>query len=448
MSEDCLSLNIWTPKGAHAAPVMVWIHGGALAGGSSREAIYDGVQLARRGVVVVSINYRLGVLGYLAHPALSAEQPTGVSGNYGLLDQIEALRWVQRNIAAFGGDPARVTVAGESAGGLSALYLMATPQARGLFSQAIAESSYMVSMPELKQRRLGQPSAEDVGVFLASRLHAPDLAALRAMGASEMTAAAGAAGYFPSGVVDGQVLPRQLVEVFDRGEQAPVPVLAGFNSGEIRSLRVLAPPAPPTPAAYEAIVRARYADLAETYLRIYPSSSPNESTIAATRDGLYGWTAERLVRSQTAQGHSAFFYVFDHGYPAADSLGLHGFHASELPFVFGTISQTPPAWPKPPASPQEARLSAAMVDYWASFVRTGRPTAQGQPDWPAYGAAHAVMDFADAPHPATHLQPGVFELHEEVVCRRRATGTQPWTWNVGLASPTVPPPQPGCGVRP
>ena len=156
MSEDCLSLNVWAPKAAKKAPVFVWIHGGALTTGSSSESVYDGAKIARQGgVVVVSINYRLGVLGWLAHPALSAESPQGLSGNYGLLDQIEALRWVQRNIASFGGDPANVTIAGESAGGLSVMYLMASPPARGLFAKAIAESAYMISMAELKGARYG-----------------------------------------------------------------------------------------------------------------------------------------------------------------------------------------------------------------------------------------------------------------------------------------------------
>ena len=153
MSEDCLSLNIWAPANARNAPVFVWIHGGALVGGSGSEPLYDGAKLAERGIVVVSINYRLGVLGYLAHPALSAESRRNISGNYGLLDQIEALRWVKRNIAAFGGDPANVTIAGESAGALSVMYLMAAPEARGLFAKAIAQSAYMISTPELRSAR-------------------------------------------------------------------------------------------------------------------------------------------------------------------------------------------------------------------------------------------------------------------------------------------------------
>lgn len=444
MSEDCLTLNVWSASGARNEPVFFWIYGGALTGGANREPLYDGKQLAARGLVVVSINYRLGALGWLAHPELSAESPDKVSGNYGLLDQIEALRWVQRNIRAFGGNPSNVTIAGESAGALSVIYLMAAPAARGLFSKAIAESAYMISVPELKQRSFGSPSAEEIGTKLAADLHMKNIAALRAMDASELAMAAPATGYAPWPTIDGHVLMRQLVDVFDRGEQAPVPLLAGFNSGEIRSLRILAPPPPATAAEYEATIRDRYLDLADEFLRLYPSTNMQESIWTTTRDALYGWTAERLVRKQTALGMQSFLYFFDHGYLAADEAGLHAFHASELPYVFGTFDRTPPLWPKVPATPQEKRLSDAMVGYWSSFARTGRPQAANEPDWPALGSKDAYMAFSDAPHPSSHLLPGMYELNEEVVCRRRANRDIPLGWNVGIASPKLPPQTAQC----
>jgi para-nitrobenzyl esterase len=444
MSEDCLTLNIWTPIDARNAPVFFWIYGGALVGGASREPFYDGTRLANQGIVVVSINYRLGVLGWLAHPELSAESPDGVSGNYGLLDQIEALQWVRRNIGSFGGDPSNVTIAGESAGALSVMYLIAAPAARGLFSKAIAESAYMISMPALKQRSFGTPSAEESGTKLAAALHAPNIAALRAMEASKLAEAAPAAMYFPWPTIDGHVLPRQLVDVFDRGEQAPVPLLAGFNSGEIRSLRILAPPPPATASEYEATIRDRYLDLADGFLRLYPSTNLQESIWATTRDALYGWTSERLVRKQTALGQPAFLYLWDHGYPAEEAAGLHAFHASELPYVFGTLDSTPPLWPKIPATPEEKKLSDVMIGYWSSFVRTGRPQAANEPGWPAFGSRGSYMAFADAPHPLEHLMPGMYELNEEVVCRRRANGDIPWGWNVGIVSPKMPPPTEQC----
>ena len=400
MNEDCLTLNIWAPADARNAPVFFWIYGGALTSGASREALYDGARLAARGILVVSINYRLGVLGWLAHPELSAESPGGVSGNYGLLDQIEALRWVRRNVGAFGGDPSNVTIAGESAGALSVMYLMAAPPARGLFSKAIAQSAYLISTPELKQRRFGSEPAEESGTRLAAALHAANLAALRAMDAQALADAAPAAGYAPWGTVDGQILPRQLVDVFDSGEQAPAPLLAGFNSGEIRSLMALAPRPPANAVEYERIIRERYLDLAEEFLKLYPSAKMQESILATTRDALYGWTAERLVRKQAALRVPSFLYFFDHGYPAADSAGLHAFHASELPFMFGTSEATTPNWPKIPTTPQETSLSDAMIGYWTSFARTGKPQAANQPDWPAYGSKGAYMAFTDAPHPS------------------------------------------------
>jgi len=438
MSEDCLTLNVWAPAGARNAPVFFWIYGGALTSGASREALYDGTRLAARGIVVVSVNYRLGVFGWLAHPELSAESPDGVSGNYGLLDQIEALRWVRRNIHAFGGDSANVTIAGESAGALSVMYLMAAPAARGLFSKAIAESAYMISTPELKQRRFGSDAAEESGARLGAALRQPNLAALRAMQARELADAAPAAGYAPWGTIDGKTLPGQLVDVFDRGEQAPAPMLAGFNSGEIRSLMVLAPKPPANPAAYERIIRERYLDLADDFLRLYPSAAMQESILATTRDALYGWTAERLVRRQTSLGAPSFLYYFDHGYPSEEAAGLHAFHASELPFVFGTMDATTPNWPKIPATPQETGLSEAMIGYWTSFARSGKPQAANQPDWPAYGPSHSYMAFTDAPHPADRLLPGMFEFNEAVVARRKQTGTLVWGWNVGVASPKLP----------
>jgi para-nitrobenzyl esterase len=444
MSEDCLTLNIWTPRDGRNAPVFFWIYGGALVGGASREPVYDGTRLAEQGIIVVSFNYRLGVLGWLAHPELSAESSLGVSGNYGLLDQIEALRWVQHNIGSFGGDSSNVTIAGESAGALSVMYLMAAPAARGLFSKGIAQSAYMISMPELKERKFGSPSAEESGTKLAAALHAPNIAAMRAMDAGTLVATAPVTGYAPWPTIDGHVLPRQLVDVFDRGEQAPVPLLAGFNSGEIRSLRILAPPPPATASEYETAIRERYLDLADEFLRLYPSTNMQESIWATTRDALYGWTAKRLVRKQTALGQPSFLYFFDHGYPAEESAGLHAFHASELPYVFGTFDGTPPLWPKIPATPAETRLSDAMIGYWISFARTGRPQATNEPDWLAYGSQGIYMAFADAPHLSDHLLPGMYELNEEVVRRRRASGDIPWGWNVGIVSPRIPSPTEQC----
>lgn len=436
MSEDCLSLNIWAPRDARAAPVIVWIHGGALVSGYSHEAMYDGARMAGRGAIVVSINYRLGILGYLAHPELRAESPEGVSGNYGLRDQIAALEWVRRNIAAFGGDPGNVTIAGESAGALSVMYLMASPAARGLFHKAVAQSAYMITSPELKQGRFGMPSAEAAGAQAMTALGAADLAGLRGMDAEKLTQDAAGKGYGPWGTVDGRLLTRQLVETWDRGEQAPVPVLAGFNTGEIRSLRMLLPPAPASAASYEAVIRERYGDLAEPFLRLYPSSDVGEAMLATTRDALYGWTSVRMAIGQTAIRQPGYLYLFDHGYPAADENGLHAFHAAEIPYVFGTAGKVPPYWPKIPDGVVDRRLSDAMLDYWTSFARTGTPVAAGAAVWKPYGAEANYMRFAREPLAGTKPLPGMFALHEAAVCRRRAAG-QPWNWNTGIISPVL-----------
>lgn len=436
-SEDCLTLNIWAPEGAKDASVIVWIHGGALTNGYSHEGMYDGAKLAARGAIVVSINYRLGALGYMAHPELSKESPDGVSGNYGLLDQIAALEWVKANIGAFGGDAGNVTIAGESAGALSVMYLMTAPKARGLFHKAIAQSAYMISTPSLREARHGEIPAEAMGTKVAAALGAADLAALRAMDANALNDGALKAGYFPWGTVDGKVLPRQLVDSFDAGEQAPVPMIAGFNIGEIRSLRMLAPPAPTNAAVYEAAIRERYGDLADGWLKLYPPKELNEAVIATTRDALYGWTSERLAIKQSALGQNAYLYLFDHGYPATSEAGLHGFHAAEIPFVFGTATDTPPYWPKIPDTVAEKRFAAAMGDYWVSFARTGRPEAAGQAVWKPYGSDAAFLAFADVPRPGARLMPGMYALHEAAMCRRRAAGNIAWNWNTGILSPVL-----------
>jgi para-nitrobenzyl esterase len=442
MGEDCLYLNVWKTAAASAAPVMVWIHGGALNTGSAASRLFDAEHLAQRGVVVVSINYRLGILGFLAHPELSEESPQHVSGNYGLLDQIAALRWVKANIASFGGDPEKVTLFGESAGALSVMDLLASPLARGLFSKAIAESAYMVSTPQLRTSRYTLPSAEAIGAATAKALKADSLEDLRAMDPVTLVTSSPATGYVPLPTVDGWLLPDQLVEIFDRGEQAHVPLLVGFNAGELRSLRGLLPPVPKTSADYENEVKTRFRDLSDAYLKQYPSGDPQGSVLAATRDGLYGWTAQRLARKQTAVGQPAFLYFFAHDYPSERSVDLAAFHASEIPFVFGLVGSDaalPTNWPKPPDTPAERALSKAIMDYWTSFARTGVPSSDGAQAWKPFGNGESYMEFRDQPVASAHLLPGMYALTEELIHRRRAAGTQYWFTNIGLASPPVPP---------
>ena len=444
MSEDCLSLNIWAPAGARKAPVFFWIHGGALSSGTGSDALYDGAALAARGIVVVSINYRLGVLGFLAHPQLSAESSRHVSGNYGLLDQIAALRWVNRNIAAFGGDPANVTIAGESAGGLSVMYLMAARAARGLFAKAVAQSAYMVSAPELRTTPFGGVAAESAGLSLAEKAGAADLAGLRSMDAEALTAVAASTGFFPFFVIDGRVLTRQIVEVFDRGEQAKVPVLAGFNSGEIRSLRGLLPPAAADAAAYEKEIRARYADLADAFLALYPSSHLEESMLATTRDALYGWTrsGSSSSRPRRACRPSSTCSI------TAIRPPRHGACTPSMPASCPMSSARPIGRPRAgrPCRRRRSRPSSRMrCSTTGRRLRVpGLPPPRTRPPWPAYGRERAYLAFEDAPHAKVHLMPGMYELNEQVVCRRRAKGGIPWHWNVGLASPPLPDAVPQC----
>ena len=446
MSEDCLSLNVWTSKAARKAPVMVWFHGGSQTFGYTGSPLYDASALAARGVVVVTVNYRLGVLGYLALPALSAESPHGSSGNYGLLDQIESLRWVRRNIAAFGGDPTNVTIFGESAGAMSVVQMLASPLARGLFQKAIAESGGMPTLPELKTATHGLPSGESMGQAVATAVKASNLAALRAMDAEALTNAAYAARYQVLSTVDGWVLMRQSVETFDRGEQARVPTLAGFNGDEIRAL--FKPPVSPDAETYVAAIRERYRDLADEFLRLYPPADVEGSVMRAMRDGTFGWGMERLAAKQTAVGAPAYLYFFDHSYPAAAARGLGAFHGIEVPYVFGIIGKpVPDAWPAAPDTEAETRLQDTMIDYWTNFARTGSPGTAGGVEWPRYGATARYLALGAQPVAGVDPTHGAYALHEQAVCRRRAAGDQPWIINVGVGSSPLPPPtakSPGC----
>lgn len=438
MSEDCLTLDVTAPVNARNAPVMVWIHGGTLIWGSGHSPMYSGRAFAERGVVLVSINYRLGVLGYLAHPELSAESEAGVSGNYGLLDQIAALQWVRDNIAAFGGDANNVTIFGESAGALSTEFLLASPAARGLFDRAIVQSGYLFTMPELRNGRYEEYSAEAIGAWVAAQAGAPNLAQLRAMEAGELVDRAAASGYAPLGTIDGIVLPRQLVDTFERGEQAPVPLMAGLTSGEIRGLRLLLPPLAPNAETYVAEVRARYGDLADQYLRLYPPTDLEQVRLAASRDVVFGWASERLVRNQSAIGQPSFLYYFDQDYPAAAEADLTAFHASEVPFVFGTFDATPAHWPRIPDTADQRGVSDAMIDYWTSFARNGAPVAENGPDWAPFAQDRAFMRFNQGARLENQFIPGMYELHEEVMCRRRESGVQSWNWRSGSTAPVLP----------
>lgn len=312
---------------------------------------------------------------------------------------------------------------------------MAAPAARGLFAKAIAQSAYMISMPALKEARNGHEPAEADGAALAFRLGASGIAELRTWDAHELAAAAPRAGFAPLGTVDGHYLPDQIVDIFERGEHARVPLLAGFNSGEIRSLPFLMPTVPATARAYEEAILARYGDLAARFLSQYPSDNIAESVRGCVRDALYGWTVLKLAQAQGAAGAAAFVYYFDHSYPAASQAGLDGFHACELPYLFGTTGSTPPLWPAIPATEEEAALSRMMGDQWISFAQTGTPLAPQAPDWADHADSGAYMHFAHGAQRRFDLLPGMFALNDEVIGRRRAAGDVSWNWNVGVAAP-------------
>ncbi len=439
-SEDCLTLNIWSAVGTTRAPVMVWIHGGGLSGGSSAEPLYDGSKLAQKGIIVVSINYRLGLMGYLAHPTLSADSPDKLSGNYGLLDQIAALHWVRDNIAAFGGDPGQVTIAGESAGALSVIALLASPKAHGLFHRAISQSGYMPAYRALNRPALGLASAEDAGVALTKAAGVSDKG-LRSADPIALFQAGLATGWAPEPVIDGVTLPHQLAVTFGRGAQATVPVLAGFNEGEIRSLLFLAPKTPGSQAAYQADVRARFGDKAEAFLAVYPGTDPREDGMNAMRDGLYGWAAQYVARAQAAAGQPAYLYCFRHSTPAQHKRDLAAFHASEIPYAFGHVGPGAPIgpnWPKPPETAQEAALTDAMLNYWAAFVRTGVPSAPASPAWPRYTLIdRAYLDIVDTPVAKTDLQPAAFAWADGLVADRWKAGRS-WRFDIGFNAFPVP----------
>ena len=372
MSEDCLYLNVWT--GAQAAkerrPVMVWIHGGALTRGSGSVDVYDGEALAAKGVVLVTINYRLGVFGFLAHPELTKESDRNASGNYAFLDQIAALEWVKKNIAAFGGDPKRVTIFGESAGSWSVNYLVATPLAKGLFQRAIGESGgAFAPMKTLAE-------AEQMGLKLGT-----SVAELRAKPAEELLKTT-SLGTFPPNV-DGWLLPRDVYTIFAEGKQNDVPVIVGSNANEATTL---APwPANGKAEAFAAQIKHRFGAAAEEALKIYPAENDEqarESHYASFRDFTFGWEMRTWARLQTQTGKSkAYLYYFSRKPPGPQSERLGAFHAAEIAYVFGNL--TPPR----PWDATDRALSDEMMSYWVNFAAKGDPNGGGLPRWAAYEKA-------------------------------------------------------------
>ncbi len=389
MNEDCLYLNVWTPAklSSAALPVMVWIHGGGLLVGAAREPLFDGEELAKNGIVVVTLDYRLGVLGFFAHPDLTKESPHHASGNYGFLDELVALEWIHHNIAAFGGDPNKVTIFGQSAGALSVNALVASPLAKGLLRAGISESGGLgagfgrTKMPSLAE-------SEKSGVEFAKSKGANSLAALRAMSAQKLLKDS----RFPEPNVDGWFFPEPIETIYKSGKQNKVPMLLGSNSDEgqhfIRSVL----------SASEFTNRAHkeYGPDAVKFLALYPGGSDQAAKISQQHEFAdKAAVAERKLAGYVVRGGTkAYLYYFSYldtgGYnsePPSLGLTLGADHGAELPYVFGLLSHWKTTVPE-----NDLKLQEIVMSYWTNFVKTLNPNGTGLPDWnPHEENADAVM---------------------------------------------------------
>lgn len=389
-SEDCLYLNVWAPEKARKAPVIVWIHGGGYYGGTGAQPGFDGANLAKRGAIVVTVNYRLGLWGFFAHPELAAESPNRVSGNQGILDQIAALRWVKDNIAAFGGDSERVTIMGESAGAGSVAILIASPLAKGLFQRAIAESG-----SDIFDSQYDRAGAEAKAQAFAKTVGARNLADLRGMSVEALHKSA----WSPRVFIDGHVLPEDLATAYRNRRQNDVPLLAGWNAEEGKDL------APEilntgdfTAANHRQLIGQMlgYAPSA-ALLAAYPAATDDQARVAVNQftSDWWGWRTWYWSGLQAKYGKSkSYVYFFAHrpvqpltpcGY------GCGAGHGAEIRYVFDNIGQDPRPWSK-----ADRELSARMADTWVNFARTGNPNGKGLPAWPVFdGSPASILRIGD-----------------------------------------------------
>ena len=394
VSENCLYLNVWTGATASTErlPVLVWLHGGGYTEGSTAVPIYDGENLAKSGIVVVTINYRLGVLGFLAHPDLTAESNRNASGNYGTLDQIAALEWVKKNIAVFGGDPKRVTLGGQSAGAGAVHNLTASPLAKGLFVRAIAQSGSGIVPAALSSRFMGLGEAEEQGVKFAGTKSAHSIKELRAVEWHDLAASAANGPSFSfRPIIDGWGLPAPVDDIFAQGKQSDVPTLTGLVADESSSQ-----------ADYGAIpaeqwnqqVLQRFGDLADAFLKLYPAATDAQagaSQVVSSRDrglvSMHLWAERRAKTAKT----KVYTYYWTHAQPGPDSARYGAFHSSEVPYVFFTLKTSDRPW-----AAEDRKIAETIGAYWVNFITTGDPNGKGLAQWPPFREqAGVTMELGD-----------------------------------------------------
>ncbi len=387
ISEDCLYLNIWTTANSQEKyPVVVYIPGGAFTGGSGNVPVYNGENLAKKGLVVVTINYRVGVFGFFAHPELTKESKQNSAGNYGLLDQVAALEWVKKNIHVFGGDPERVTIMGQSAGAASVHYLTASPLAKGLFIRAIAQSgsNYKIGPGE------SLTSAEQNGIKFAQAKGAASLAELRKMSANDLLTATTNQFRF-SPIVDGWYLLKSVEEIFENGQHNDVPTLTGFvaDEGSYNDSygKVSA-------QEFKLRVKQQTGIQADQILKLYPTSTEDETGVSQkefARDismvSMFMWAQSREKTSKT----NTYTYLFTHPQPGLTKERFETFHSSELPYVFNNLNHSNRPW-----TSEDAEIAETVSSYWKNFIETGNPNGKGLPKWPAFNESpEETMELGD-----------------------------------------------------
>ena len=422
-SEDCLYLNVWSPAKSdkERIPVLVWIYGGGFGAGATSEANYSGEKLAKKGVVLVSIAYRVGVLGFMAHPELSAENSNKVSGNYGLLDMIAGLKWIQKNIAAFGGDPNKVTIFGESAGGIAVSMLCASPLAKGLFHGAISQSGGSfgpprpTTFPGENLKRL--PDAETVGAAYAKTAGVSSIADLRKIEADKLPPGRG----WP--IIDGYVIPDDQYKLYEAKKYIDVPILVGYNSDEGASFSP-----PKTPEDYINGVKNRYGKFADDLIKAYPVGTTTVPKTARdlARDAAFGWHTWSWARLHTNTGKTkAYYYYFDQHpeFPAeSPRFGYGSPHGQDVGFVFQHLNPN-----SQNATNTDQQISEAMATYWTNFAKYGHPNGNGVPEWPAFSDGKPiVMHFNQTAHTGPVPSEASLKILDEYFRWRRTPEGDAW----------------------